>query len=185
MAGVVLKYRMPNGNPDVPVSDAYEAMRYVKEHAKEWNILSDSIGIMGSSAGGHLASTVATHAAAKLRPAFQILFYPVITMNGQDAHRGSRKQLLGENPDAKLVKKYSNELQVNKKTPRAFIALSADDQSVKPVHSESYHKALKALKISSKMHIYANGKHGWGFNKRPFSQRDEMMEDLDKWLRTL
>lgn len=185
MAAVVLKYRMPNGNPDVPVSDAYEAMRYVKEHAKEWNILSDSIGIMGSSAGGHLASTVATHAAAKLRPAFQILFYPVITMNGQDAHRGSRKQLLGENPDAKLVKKYSNELQVNKKTPRAFIALSADDQSVKPVHSESYHKALKALKISSKMHIYANGKHGWGFNKRPFSQRDEMMEDLDKWLRTL
>lgn len=185
MAAVVLKYRMPNGNPDVPVSDAYEAMRYVKEHAKEWNILSDSIGIMGSSAGGHLASTVATHAAAKLRPAFQILFYPVITMNGQDAHRGSRKQLLGENPDAKLKKKYSNELQVNKKTPRAFIVLSADDQSVKPVHSESYHKALKALKISSEMHIYANGKHGWGFNKRPFSQRDEMMEDLDKWLKAL
>ena len=133
MAAIVLKYRMPNGNPDVPVSDAYEAMRYIKEHAKEWNILPDSIGIMGSSAGGHLASTVATHATAKVRPAFQILFYPVIIMDGQDVHQGSRKQLLGENPDAKLVKKYSNELQVTKKTPRAFIALSGGDQSVKPI----------------------------------------------------
>lgn len=185
IAAVVLKYRMPNGNPEVPVSDAYEAMRYIREHAKEWNILPDSIGIMGSSAGGHLASTVATHAPAKLRPAFQILFYPVITMDGQYAHQGSRKHLLGENPDAKLVKKYSNEWQVNKKTPRAFIALSGDDQSVKPVHSESYHKALKAQDIPSEMHIYANGKHGWGYNKRPFAQRAEMMKDLESWLRTL
>lgn len=185
IAAVVLKYRMPNGNPEVPVSDAYEAMRCIREHAKEWNILPDSIGIMGSSAGGHLASTVATHAPAKLRPAFQILFYPVITMDGQYAHQGSRKHLLGENPDAKLVKKYSNEWQVNKKTPRAFIALSGDDQSVKPVHSESYHKALKAQKIPSEIHIYANGKHGWGYNKRPFAQRAEMMKDLESWLRTL
>lgn len=185
IAAVVLKYRMPNGNPEVPVSDAYEAMRCIREHAKEWNILPDSIGIMGSSAGGHLASTVATHAPAKLRPAFQILFYPVITMDGQYAHQGSRKHLLGENPDAKLVKKYSNEWQVNKKAPRAFIALSGDDQSVKPVHSESYHKALKAQKIPSEIHIYANGKHGWGYNKRPFAQRAEMMKDLESWLRTL
>lgn len=185
IAAVVLKYRMPNGNPEVPVSDAYEAMRCIREHAKEWNILPDSIGIMGSSAGGHLASTVATHAPAKLRPAFQILFYPVITMDGQYAHQGSRKHLLGENPDAKLVKKYSNEWQVNKKTPRAFLALSGDDQSVKPVHSESYHKALKAQKIPSEIHIYANGKHGWGYNKRPFAQRAEMMKDLESWLRTL
>lgn len=185
IAAVVLKYRMPNGNPEVPVSDAYEAMRYIKEHAKEWNILPDSIGIMGSSAGGHLASTVATHAPAKLRPAFQILFYPVITMGGRNVHQGSKKHLLGENPDAKLVKKYSNEWQVNRKTPRAFIALSGDDQSVKPVHSESYHKALKAQKIPSEIHIYANGKHGWGYNKRPFAQRAEMMKDLESWLRTL
>ena len=185
MAAIVLKYRMPNGNPDVPVSDAYEAMRYIKEHAKEWNILPDSIGIMGSSAGGHLASTVATHATAKVRPAFQILFYPVIIMDGQDVHQGSRKQLLGENPDAKLVKKYSNELQVTKKTPRAFIALSGGDQSVKPIHSESYHKALVAQKVSSEIHIYPNGKHGWGYNKRSFPQRTEMMKDLENWLRTL
>lgn len=185
IAAVVLKYRMPNGNPEVPVSDAYEAMRYIREHAKEWNVLSDSIGIMGSSAGGHLASTVATHAPAKLRPAFHILFYPVITMDGQHAHQGSRKHLLGENPDSKLVKKYSNEWQVNKKTPRAFIALSGDDQSVKPVHSVNYHKALKAQDIPSEIHIYANGKHGWGYNKRPFAQRAEMMKDLESWLRTL
>lgn len=185
MAAIVLKYRMPNGNPDVPISDAFEAMRYIKEHTKEWNILPDSIGIMGSSAGGHLASTVATQATPHLRPAFQILLYPVITMNKQNAHQGTRKQLLGESPDAKRIKKYSNELQVDKKTPRAFIALSADDPSVKPVHSENYHKALKAKKVPSEMHIYPNGKHGWGYNKRPFPQRAEMMEDLGKWLRKL
>ena len=176
---------MPNGNPEVPVSDAYEAMRYIKEHAKEWNILPDSVGIMGSSAGGHLASTVATHAPAKLRPAFQILFYPVITMGGQNVHQGSKKHLLGENPNSKLVKKYSNEWQVNKKTPCAFIALSGDDQSVKPVHSVNYHKALITQKIPSEIHIYANGKHGWGYNKRPFAQRAEMMRDLENWLETL
>lgn len=185
IAAVVLKYRMPNGNPEVPVSDAYEAMRYIKEHAKEWNILPDSVGIMGSSAGGHLASTVATHAPAKLRPAFQILFYPVITMGGQNVHQGSKKHLLGENPNSKLVKKYSNEWQVNKKTPCAFIALSGDDQSVKPVHSVNYHKALITQKIPSEIHIYANGKHGWGYNKRPFAQRAEMMGDLENWLETL
>ena len=129
--------------------------------AKEWNILPDSVGIMGSSAGGHLASTVATHAPAKLRPAFQILFYPVITMGGQNVHQGSKKHLLGENPNSKLVKKYSNEWQVNKKTPCAFIALSGDDQSVKPVHSVNYHKALITQKIPSEIHIYANGRSSY------------------------
>ena len=80
IAAIVLKYRMPNGNREVPMSDAYEAIRYAKEHASEWNINPDCIGIMGFSAGGHLASTVATHASEELRPAFQILFYPVISM---------------------------------------------------------------------------------------------------------
>lgn len=185
MAAIVLKYRMPNGNPEVPVSDACEAMRYIRAHAEEWNIIPDSIGVMGSSAGGHLASTIATHASAKLRPAFQILLYPVITMEEKNAHKGSKKQFLGENPNKKLVKRYSNELQVDKRTSGAFIALSGDDQSVKPIHSENYHKALRRLGIASEMHIYSSGKHGWGYNKRPFAQRAEMMEDLENWLMTL
>jgi hypothetical protein len=106
-------------------------------------------------------------------------------MEEKNAHKGSKKQFLGENPDEKLVKRYSNELQVDKRTPGAFIALSGDDQSVKPIHSENYHKALRRLGIASEMHIYSSGKHGWGYNKRPFAQRAEMMEDLENWLMTL
>lgn len=185
MAAVVLKYRMPNGNPEVPISDAYEAMRYVKEHAKEWNISPDDIGIMGSSAGGHLASTIATHATKHLRPAFQILFYPVITMNEENGHQRSKRCFLGENPEMKLVKMYSNELQVTKNTPRAFITLSSDDQNVKPANSENYHKALRAHGVPSDIHVYPSGKHGWGYNKRAFKQRAEMMKELETWLDNL
>lgn len=183
IAVIVLKYRMPNGNLEVPISDAYEAIRLTKTNAKTWNINPECIGIMGSSAGGHLASTVATHAPADLRPAFQVLFYPVITMNKKETHAGSREHLLGNNPTTEMEKTYSNELQVNAFTPPAFIVLSDDDDGVKPVNSVKYYLALQQQGIPASMHIYPNGGHGWGI-KESFKYHLEMLTELKSWLET-
>ena len=120
ITGVVLKYRMPNGHNEVPLSDSQQALRIMRQHAQEWNV--KKLGIMGSSAGGHLASTTATHFTdAETRPDFQILFYPVITMDPAYTHMGSHDNLLGKNPSKELEQKYSNELQVTPQTPPAFI----------------------------------------------------------------
>lgn len=183
IAVIVLKYRMPNGNREVPMSDAYEAIRYTKEHASKWNINADEIGIMGFSAGGHLASTVATHASEELRPAFQILFYPVISMEPKYTHGGSRKQFLGEKVTEELVKEFSNEYQVDSLTPRAFIALSDDDKGVVPMNSIRYYSALKEKGTPAAMYIYPSGGHGWGI-KDSFKFRNEMLTELKAWLMT-
>lgn len=183
IAVIVLKYRMPNGHLEVPISDAYEAIRLTKTNAKTWNIHPDCIGIMGSSAGGHLAATVATHAPTELRPDFQILFYPVITMNKQETHAGSREHLLGKNPTFEMEKLYSNELQVNANTPRAFIVLSDDDDVVKPVNSVKYYLALQQQNIPATMHIYSDGGHGWGI-RESFKYHLEMLTELKSWLGT-
>lgn len=183
IAAIVLKYRTPYGNHEVPVSDAYEAIRLTKEHANEWNINPDCIGIMGSSAGGHLASTVATHATENLKPAFQILFYPVITMDPELTHNGSRKRFLGENPTEEMEKLYSNEFQVKEDTPRAFIVLSDDDKTVKPINSIKYYTALKEKNVPAAMYIYPDGGHGWGI-KGSFKYQAEMLIELKTWLLT-
>ncbi len=183
IAAIVLKYRMPNGNREVPMSDVYEAIRYTKEHALEWNIDPEQIGIMGFSAGGHLASTVATHASEELRPAFQILFYPVVSMESKYGHGGSRKQFLGEKATEELKKEFSNEYQVDSLTPRAFIALSDDDKGVVPMNSIRYYSALKEKEIPAAMYIYPSGGHGWGM-KDSFKFRSEMLNELKTWLTT-
>lgn len=137
----VLTYRMPNGNNEVPLSDAQQALRIMRQHAKEWNI--QKLGIMGASAGGHLASTAATHFTdAETRPDFQILFYPVITMDPAYTHMGSHDNLLGKNPSKELEQKYSNELQVTPETPQAFIMHSSDDGAVPVANSVNYYTAL-------------------------------------------
>ena len=118
----VLHYRMPYGNHEIPLSDAHQAIRYMRKHADQWNIR--QLGIMGSSAGGHLASTAATHFDAETRPDFQILFYPVITM-GEYTHQGSKNLLLGKNPSEELVKLYSNELQVTNRHLRHSSCIAA------------------------------------------------------------
>ena len=118
----VLKYRMPNGHKNIPLSDAEQAMQIIKQHAKEWNVNTQKIGIMGSSAGGHLAATTANMAAE--RPAFQILLYPVISM-GDDTHKGSRERLLGKEPSESDIQAYSMELQVNKETPAHLLPFQA------------------------------------------------------------
>lgn len=182
IALIVVKYRMPHGNPDVPFSDVCQALQMVKDSAKAWNINPYDIGIMGSSAGGHLASTVATHAGSSLRPAFQILFYPVITMDQSYTHGGSRNNLIGNNPSPELVRQYSNELRVDAETPRAYIALSDDDDVVPPMNAINYYSALHRQQIPATLHIYPSGGHGWGMNKPSFPYHQQQQAELTAWL---
>ncbi|WP_448789342.1 alpha/beta hydrolase [Bacteroides graminisolvens] len=180
---VVLKYRMPNGHNEVPFSDVEQAIRLVRQHAAEWNINPAKVGIMGASAGGHLASTLATHYTSKeTRPDFQILLYPVITMDANFTHAGSRENLITKNPSADLIAKYSNELQVNAQTPQAFIALSSDDKAVLPQNSINYYLALLKHNVPGTMHIYPTGGHGWGFRDN-FTYKRQWTDELEKWLR--
>lgn len=184
IATVLLNYRMPHGNHLVPASDVYACIRYLKAHAKELNIDPNQIGVMGSSAGGHLASTVATHASDDVRPAFQILFYPVITMDASFTHQGSRENLLGKNPSDEMVRLYSNELQVTEKTPKAFIVLTADDTTVPPLNSARYYAALCEKGVPAVMHVYPVGEHGFGIYDS-FPYHAQMMLELETWLRSI
>ena len=183
IALIVLKYRMPHGNYKVPAEDAEEAIRLVRSHAEEWHINTKDVGIMGFSAGGHLASTVATHATGDAAPNFQILFYPVISMEQGTTHQGSRDNLLGKNPKRKLVNEYCNEQHVNKHTPRAFLALAHDDRAVPPVNSINYYEELYANKVPAAMYVYPSGGHGFGI-RQSFAYHFEMMLELKAWLRS-
>lgn len=182
---VVLKYRMPKwGHFDVPISDVKEAIRLIRENATEWKIDINNIGIMGSSAGGHLASTIATHVEEELMPAFQILFYPVITMNKEYTHKDSRESFLGKNATESMESLYSNEKQVCSTTPPAFIVLSDDDKVVDPINSIMYYLALKKSGVVASLHIYPSGGHGWGC-KDSFPFKNEMQKELSSWLNNL
>lgn len=181
IALIVLKYRMPKGDYTLPVSDAEAAMKMARDSADVWNLNPNDIGIMGFSAGGHLASTIATHAAPGIRPDFQILFYPVITMDKSYTHIGSRNSFLGENASAELEKEYSNEKQVTKETPRAFIVYSDDDKAVPPANGVNYYLALNKHHVPSVLHIYPSGGHGWGI-REGFLYKNEMLNELTSWL---
>ena len=179
ITGIVLKYRLPNSSimkdkTIGPLQDAQKAIRIVRSRAKEWNINPNKIGVMGFSAGGHLASTLSTHYDDKVyestdttsaRPDFSILIYPVISMDSSITHMGSRINLLGEHPSDGLVKKYSNELQVNNETPPAFLVGSMDDGTVPIQNSIDYALALKKYKIPCELHIYEKGGHGYGMGR--------------------
>lgn len=143
---MVLKYRMPNGHWEVPVSDAEQAIRMVRQHAKEWNVDPYKVGLMGASAGGHLTATLATHYNSETRPDFQILLYPVVTMM-QVTRGNTRAALLGKNPTMEQIQKFSAELQVTPDTPQAFIALTSDDPSVAPYHGVNYYLALQKTRF--------------------------------------
>ncbi len=180
---IVLKYRMPNGHYEVPLSDAEQAIRLVRQHAKEWNIRPDRIGIMGASAGGHLAASLATlYSSNETRPDFQILFYPVISMVPGVTHGGSRQNLLGNNPSQELEDKYTLEKQVNAHTPQAFIMLSADDGAVPPANGIHYFEALLQHQVPATLHVYPTGGHGWGF-RDAFTYKRQWTGELEKWLR--
>ena len=183
IALIVLKYRMPKGDRTLPISDAEAAMKMVRDSADVWNLNPNDIGIMGSSAGGHLASTIATHTPEALRPNFQILFYPVITMDKSFTHMGSHDNLLGKDASAELEKEFSNEKQVTKETPRAFIVYSDDDKVVPPANGVNYYLALNKKGVSSVLHIYPTGGHGWGI-REDFLYKSEMQNELTSWLRS-
>ena len=180
----VLYYRMPNGHPAIPLADAQVALKIVHQRAKEWNIDSNKIGIMGFSAGGHLASTVGTHFKTKTdRPAFMILAYPVVTMNKELTHAGSRENLLGKEPSDELVKLYSNELQVTKMTPPTFIVHAKDDGAVPIANSENLLKALKDNHVAAEFHKFDVGGHGFGMRKKGIPA-DNWPDLLKTWLQT-
>ena len=189
IALIVLKYRMPHGNPQIPISDAEEAMKIVRMNAVEWHIDRNNIGIMGFSAGGHLASTIATHSKGEAAPDFQILFYPVITMDLGYTHKGSHDNLLGTMAESKKEQKemrrlefeYSNDLQVNRTTPRAFIALSDDDKAVPAANGFNYYQQLYKHDVPASLHIYPTGGHGWGY-RESFAYHYQMLFELKGWL---
>ena len=181
IATFILKYRMPKGNYKVPISDAEEAIKIVRNNAKTWNIDPNQVGIMGSSAGGHLAATIATHSKGEAKPNFHILFYPVITMDPSFTHLGSMNNLLGEKPTKELIDRFSNELQVTNDTPRAFVALSDDDGLVVPKNSLKYYLACNLHNVPITIHIYPTCGHGWGFRSN-FDFHLEVLRELKTWL---
>lgn len=178
---IVLQYSLPEGNPNLPLADAKQAMRIVREKAGGWNINPHKIGIMGSSAGGHVASTLATHFDENTRPDFQILLYPVITMDKNFTHPDSLDKLLGQKPSKKAVQLYSNELQVTALTPPAFIVLSDNDNVVPSKNSIMYYQALNKNKVSAEMHIYPTGGHGWAMHTN-YRYYNQWTTALKEWL---
>jgi acetyl esterase/lipase len=179
ITAIVLKYRLPNSKSNItphltPLLDAKRAIRTVRAHAAKWKIRADQVGIMGFSAGGHLASTLATHFDAgdasatdsierqSSRPDFAVLVYPVISMSKPIMHEGSRNNLIGTKADTALARLYSNELQVTKETPPTFLIHATDDKAVPVDNSLLFYQALKDKGVPAEMHIYPAGGHGFG-----------------------
>lgn len=195
IAAFVLKYRLPNDlimkNKNVgPLQDAQEAVRYVRQNAAKLNIDPNKIGILGFSAGGHLASTLSTHYDDKVyestykvsaRPDFSILMYPVISMENQITHKGSQTNLLGSNPSQDLIDSYSNEKKVTSKTPPAFLIHATDDTVVIPENSINYYLALKKNGIKAELHLYEKGGHGFGLGVNDTSKF--WTRDCVEWLK--
>ncbi len=191
----VLKYRLPDEAIMVdktigPLQDAQRAIQLVRQNAKEWNIDPAKIGIMGFSAGGHLASTASTHfekpvidnpKKISLRPDFSLLIYPVISFSDNLTHMGSRNNLIGQNPSAEKIKEYSNELQVKANTPPAFLVHAEDDGGVKVANSIQYYEALKRNNVKAEIRLYEKGGHGFGMNNKTTS--DSWMERLKTWMK--
>lgn len=178
IAAFVLKYRLPGSSNNIeprlsPLMDAQRALRMVRSHAEQWNVDPGKIGIMGFSAGGHLASTLSTHYDAgdasstdpvermSCRPDFSILIYPVISFDDAFTHAGSKRNLLGENPDPELVDYYSNEKQITEDTPPAILIHSADDDVVPLQNSLAYYDAIRKHNKLSELHVYPYGGHGY------------------------
>jgi len=196
IAGIVLKYRLPYGHHEIPSGDARQTMRIVRMNAKEWGIDPNKIGIAGSSAGGHLASTAGTVfdtgnkkssnpvEQMSCRPDFMLLLYPVISFREDIGHMGSRKNLIGEGNDWKLAKQYSNELNVTAETPPTFLILADDDKTVNPQNSVDFYLALKKYNTPAEMHIFQEGGHGFGMTKKNLPV-DQWPDLFYNWLKAM
>ncbi len=196
VAGFVLKYRVAPYKHPVPLEDAQRALRTVRARAREWNVDPRRVGIMGFSAGGHLASTAATHFddgdpkaddpidRAGCRPDFCILAYPVITLKPPYAHMGSRYNLLGKNADEKLVESLCNDEQVTNKTPPTFLFHTGDDNAVPVQNSVLFFEALRKAKVPAELHIYEHGRHGVGLATN-MPELSSWPDQLEAWMKTL
>ena len=194
ITGIVLQYRLPKGRQWVPLLDAQRAIRTVRSRAKEWGCDPKRIGIIGFSAGGHLASTAATHFDAGnaqaedpierfgCRPDFAVLVYPVITM-GEKTHGGSRSNLLGPSPSAENLLLFSNERQITAQTPPTYLAHALDDRAVHSDNSRMFHEALKAVNVATEYIELPSGGHGLNGYKGPMW--DAWQSGSLKWLRSL
>lgn len=185
IAYFTLRYRLPEGNPELPLLDAYNAIRMVRDSAEVWKINPYDVGIMGFSAGGHLAATVSTQAPFDARPNFSVLFYPVISIDPKLGHANSSRRFLGEGVnDQVMIDRYSAEKNVDHySTPPAVLFLSNDDRVVPPVsNAVAYYAAMRKTGNECAMHIYPYGGHGYGFASW-FKYHDQMLNDLDQWLR--
>lgn len=196
ITGIVLKYRLPYGNSEIPLTDALQAIRLTRSKAEEWGLDPQKIGIAGASAGGHLASTAGTHfdlgdpnASDPLkkissRPDFMLLLYPVISFKEGIGHMGSRINLIGQTNDWKIAKKFSNELWVTENTPPTFFVLADDDQAVIPENSISFYREMKKYHIPAELHIFAKGGHGFGMTDQdiPVAKWPGLFTD---WLKSM
>lgn len=194
VAAFVLKYRLPAdrimANKETgPLQDAQEAIKVVRQHAREWNVDINKVGIMGFSAGGHLASTAGTHFSTavaenkdniSVRPDFMMLIYPVISFSDSLMHKGTRDNLLGQNPAAEKKVQYSADMQVNSQTPPTFLVHAQDDKTVKVGNSIKLYEALTRNGILAEMHLYPKGGHGFGMINP--TTKDLWMDHLKNWM---
>lgn len=194
VAAFVVKYRLPDSScmvnkENVPLMDAQQALKLARENAGKWKINPSKIGVMGFSAGGHLASSVGTHFSetilnnpnnTSLQPDFLVLLYPVISFNDDITHKGSKQNLIGKSPTAEQVHRFSNEEQVTPQTPPTFLVHAVDDEAVPVENSIAFLTALKKNKVGAEMHVYPKGGHGFGMNNK--TTKDKWMERLQNWL---
>lgn len=196
ISAFVLKYRLPNEKAmthqhEVPLMDAMQGMKMIRQNAAKWNIDPNKIGVMGFSAGGHLAATVSTHynmgpkASQESKPDFSILLYPVISFSPAISHGGSRDNLLGTEKSDELINYYSNELQVSDQTPPAFLVHAMDDGAVPVENSIEYYLALKKRKIAAEMHLYPTGGHGFGMRTEGKGSLANWPAAMEGWLKSM
>ena len=184
IAAFVLEYRLPNGHKEVPLEDTVEAIRVVRKKAKKFNIDPAKVGVMGFSAGGHLAASASNLPAVEERPNFSILFYPVITANNYTTHRGSFRNLLGKRHSEMEADEYSMEKCVDANTPSTILILSDDDTAVPAAGAAMYYAALRYHGVKASMYVFPSGGHGWG-NYDKFSYQKEWQHLLLRWLKEL
>lgn len=197
VGAMILKYRLPTDGyrHPVPLHDAQRAMRLIRARAGEWGVDPHRIGVMGFSAGGHLASTLATHFDDGLatatdpvdhlgcRPDYAVLGYPVITLKLPYTHVGSRDNLLGPNPAPALIEALSNETQVTPRTPPTFLLHTTDDEAVPVENSLLFYQALRKVGVPAELHIYQHGAHGCGVYNQPGPAGETWIEMCEKWMR--
>jgi len=202
IAGIVVKNRLPTSDnitykSEVAMIDAQRAVRMTRFNAERWGLDEDKIGIMGFSAGGHLASTVGTHydygrshtddpvEQVSCRPDFMILMYPVIDMSGNIKHSGSMKNLIGENASLSQIHRFSNQRQVTADTPPTILIHSVDDTGVPPANSVVFYEALVANGVPAELHIFNSGKHGYGLGRKDGTSHNYWPKNVEAFIRDI